>query len=212
MDQPRNSLHDDLVSDCLRRLHQEARADPQRRAANADKRSDDGELIRMGELYLSVSEDEGRLLYLLARGSRAGHAFEFGSSFGVSTVYLAAALRDNGGRLVTTEVHPDKCRILGETLRQAGLDAVVTVLEGDARETQAAVNPPLDFVFLDGWKGMYLPMLELLLPKLNPGALIAADNIDHDAAGDYAQRVREGTDFVSTTMGKMEVSCYTGVA
>lgn len=206
----RNSLQDERVSACLRRLHDDARKDRERRLALAGTRQDDSALVRMGELYLAVSEDEGRLLYLLARGSGAGHAVEFGASFGVSTLYLGAALRDNGGRLITTEVHPDKCRALRGTLQQAGLETVVSVLEGDARETLGGVNPPVDFAFLDGWKGMYLPVLELLLPRLESGALIAADNIDHDAAHDYALRVRDGVDFVSTTLGKMELSCYTG--
>jgi predicted O-methyltransferase YrrM len=206
----RNSLHDAQIGACLRRLHDDARKDRERRLARAGGGHDDSALVRMGELYLAVSEDEGRLLYLLARGSRAGHAVEFGASFGVSTVYLGAALRDNGGRLTTTEVHPDKCRSLRATLQQAGIDDVVSVLEGDARETLGGVNPPVDFVFLDGWKGMYLPVLELLLPRLGAGALIAADNIDHDAAQDYARRVRDGADFVSTTIGKMELSCHTG--
>jgi predicted O-methyltransferase YrrM len=65
-------------------------------------------------------------------------------------------------------------------------------------------------VFLDGWKGMYLPVLELLLPKLRAGALLAADNIDHEGAQDYADRVRSDAAFVSRTLGKMELSCYTG--
>jgi predicted O-methyltransferase YrrM len=205
-----NSLQDVPIRRALARLHEDAHRDRERRLAGAGVDSDSNALIRMGGLYLAVSPDEGRWLYLLARASRASQAFEFGASFGVSTLYLAAALRDNGGRLVTTEVHPDKCRALRTTLAEAGLQAVVTVLEGDALETVEAVNAPVHFVFLDGWKGMYLPMLEQLLPKLAPGALVAADNIDHDAAQDYARRVREGSDFVSRTITKMEVSCYTG--
>jgi predicted O-methyltransferase YrrM len=206
-----NSLQDVSVRRALARLHEDAHRDRERRlAAAAGVDADSNALIRMGDLYLAVSPDEGRWLYLLARASRASQALEFGASFGVSTIYLAAALRDNGGQLVTTEVHPDKCRALRATVADAGLQTVVKVLEGDARETVETVNAPVHFVFLDGWKGMYLPMLERLLAKIAPGALIAADNIDHDAAQDYARRVREGDDFVSRTINKMEVSCYTG--
>ena len=162
-------------------------------------------------MYLAVSRDEGRLLYLLARGAHARYAVEFGASFGISTTYLAAAVRDNGGRLVTTEAHPDKCAAVRRTLTDAGLADVVTLLEGDARETLGRVEPGIDFVFLDGWKGMYLPVLALLTPKLVDGALIVADNIDHQGAQPYAEHLEAHTDtYVSHTLGKMEVTCWTG--
>ena len=206
-----NALNDSKVARCLGRLHAAARQDSGRRASRAPGGDTDA-LIRMGDLYLAVSPQEGRLLYLLARGSRAQAIVEFGASFGVSTVYLAAAARDNGGKLVTTEVHPEKCAATRRTLRDAGLDGVAAVLEGDARETLKNVEPGVDFAFLDGWKSLYLPMLDLLLPKLRPGALIAAGNIDHEAAGPYADRVRSAPVFVSHTLGKMELTCYTGDA
>lgn len=204
-----NSLNDRRVAHCLLRLHEEARGDSARRTARSGGESS---LIRMGELYLAVSPEEGRLLYLLARASGATSLVEFGASFGVSTLYLAAAARDNGGRLITTEVHPEKCAATRQTLAEAGLDDVATLLEGDARETLREAGDGIGFVFLDGWKGLYLPVLEMLLPKLGSGALIAADNIDHEAARDYASRVRSDPDLVSHTTGKMELSCYTGDA
>ncbi len=203
-----NSLHDPAIARVLETLHAEARRDPERRASR--RRDDDDSLTRMGDMYLAVSPAEGRLLYLLARGARAVRSVEFGASFGISTTYLAAAAKDNGGTLVTTEAHPDKCAAVRRVLGDAGLDAVATLLEGDARETLKDVSGPIDFVFLDGWKGMYLPVLELLLPKLAVGALIAADNIDHEGARPYAERVRTGAEFVSHTFGKQELSCFTG--
>lgn len=205
-----NSLNDDKVARCLAGLHESARGDAARRANRGPADRADDSLIRMGDMYLAVSVDEGKLLYLLARGSGAASIVEFGASFGISTTYLAAAARDNGGRLVTTEIHPDKCAAVRRTLAEAGLDSVATLLEGDARETLVSVAAPVDFVFLDGWKGLYLPVLDLLLPKLRAGALLAADNIDHEGAKDYADKVRSETFFVSRTLGKMELSCYTG--
>jgi predicted O-methyltransferase YrrM len=202
-----NSLNDAQVARSLAGLHEAARGDARRRAA---RRSSEDALIRLGELFLAVSPEEGRLLYLLARGSGATSLVEFGASFGVSTLYLAAAARDNGGRLITTEVHPQKCEATRKVLAEAGLDNAATLLEGDARETLRDARPGIGFVFLDGWKGMYLPMLEILLPKLRPGALVAADNIDHAAARDYAARVGSDEAFVSHRLGKMELSCYAG--
>jgi predicted O-methyltransferase YrrM len=200
-----NSLNDPAVCACLNRLHEAA-------ALNVDwttvpDRNTDL-LTRMGECYLAVSPEEGRLLYLLARGSGARHIVEFGASFGVSTIYLAAAARDNNGQLVTTEAHPGKCAAVRATLAEAGLADVTTLLEGDARETLADIEHGIDFVFLDGWKGMYLPVFELLEPKLVDGALIAADNIEHKGARPFADFVRSSNALVSHTLGKLELSCY----
>ncbi len=204
-----NRLNDPAVAACLARLHDAAAGDRARRAALSVRERDDDSLTRMGNLFLAVSRAEGRLLYLLARGSGAKHIVEFGASFGVSTTYLAAAARDNGGRLVTTEAHPDKCAATRAMLAETGLGNIVTLLEGDARETLADAEAGIDFVFLDGWKGMYLPMLELLKRKLAGGALVVADNIDHEGARPYADHVRTTDAFVSHSLGKMEVSCFT---
>lgn len=204
-----NSLNMPAIARCIERLHDEAAEDSARRAARTQAEHDDESLTRMGNLYLAVSRQEGRLLYLLARGSGARSIVEFGASFGVSTLYLGAAARDNGGALVTTEVHPDKCVAIRATLADAGLDDIVEVLEGDARQTLEDIDSDVDFVFLDGWKGLYLPVLELLLPRLAPGSLVAADNVNLESAQPYAEHMRARPDFVSHTIGKMELSCYT---
>jgi predicted O-methyltransferase YrrM len=201
-----NSLNDPRVAARLEHLHAAASKGVDWRTVS-DRDSDS--LTRMGECYLAVSAAEGRLLYLLARGSGAKHIVEFGASFGVSTIYLAAAARDNGGRLVTTEAHPGKCAAVRASLAEAGLDGVTTLLEGDARQTLVDAEPGIGFLFLDGWKGMYLPVFELMRPKLADGALIAADNIDHEGARPYAEFVRSSDALVSHALGKMELSCYT---
>ena len=203
-----NSLLDPHIENLLRELHADSLRDSERRADKPEGYGDD--LVRMGDLYLSVSPEEGRLLYLLARGGRATSLVEFGASFGISTLYLGAAARDNGGRLTTTEVHPDKCKALRRTLETAGLQDRISVLEGDALETLAQGEGQVDFVFLDGWKSLYLPVLELLLPRLRPGALLVADNINYAGAENYAELVRGDTRFVSHTLGKQEISCHTG--
>jgi predicted O-methyltransferase YrrM len=198
-----NSLMDPAVAASLAQLHDEAARD-----ATRPRDGDAQSLTRRGNIYMAVSPEEGRLLYLLARGSGAQRIVEFGASFGVSTTYLAAAARDNGGRLITTEAHPGKCAATRATLAEAGLADIATVLEGDARETLADTEPGIDFLFLDGWKSMYLPMLELLEPKLADGALIVADNIDHEGARPYADHVRMNDAFVSHSLRKMEISCF----
>lgn len=168
---------------------------------------------KMAGAYLPVSREAGRLLYTLARASRAQHIVEFGASFGISTIYLGAAVRDNGGSLVTTEIEPSKCRVAETNLRDAGLDDVVLVLEGDARETLMASDTKIDMLFLDGWKDLYLPLLDLLRPRMSPGALVVADNVNFRDAQPYVTRVRSPHHgFVSTTLpgGTMELSYLPG--
>ena len=160
----------------------------------------------MGEFFLAVSTEEGRLLYLLARAASARYIVEFGASYGVSTMFLGAAAADNGGRLVTTEVHPDKCRAIRQTLRQAALDSFVTLLEGDARETLPAQAPGMEMLFLDGWKSQYLPLLTKVEHLLAPAALIVADNANHEAAADYADHMTTNRRWFSHFVGKMLVS------
>ena len=176
-----------------------------------DHTTTSNDLVRMGDLYLSISEAEGMLLYLLARACRAHRIVEFGASYGISTLYLAAAARDNAGSLITTEVHPKKCAAIHATLRKAGLTEVVELLEGDARVTLAGIDGLVDFVFLDGWKSLYLPVLHILKPKLRQGTLIFADNINHAAAQDYCAAVRApDSGFISITLDQQELSCYEG--
>lgn len=178
-----------------------------REARNSDKHSHPPDsLIRMGEFFLAVSTEEGRLLYLLARAARARYVVEFGASYGVSTLFLGAAAADNGGRLVTTEVHPDKCRAIRKTLRKAELDPVVTLLEGDARETLPAQQTGIEMLFLDGWKSQYLPLLNGVEPLLAPMALVVADNAFHEAAADYTDYMTTNRRWFSHRVGKMLVS------
>lgn len=166
-----------------------------------------GELVRLGAFYLAVSREEGSFLYVLARATNARTIVEFGASFGVSSIYLAAAAKDNGGSLITTEVHPEKCAALRETFERAGLSDVVTLLEGDARETLKDVSGPIDLLFLDGWKSAYLPVFDLMRPKLRSGGLVLADNCTHEAAADYLATVTsEASGCMTVIRGDLAIS------
>lgn len=163
------------------------------------------------DMYIPVSRQDGQALYGLTRGIGARTAVEFGASFGISTLYLAAAVQANGGgRVITTEIEPSKCLAVEANVRQAGLDDVVTLLKGDALETLRTVEGPIDLVFLDGWKDLYLPVLELLTPQLRAGAVIVADNVDLPDTKPYLDFVRGRPEFVSAPMpgGKVEYSWY----
>ena len=163
----------------------------ERRARMADRNADYRQFFhQVKDAHLAVAPETARLLYLLARGVRARSIVEFGTSFGVSTIHLAAALRDNGGgRLIGSELEPSKVAHARGNLAEAGLADLVEIREGDALDTLARDLPePIDLVLLDGHKPLYLAVLELLAPRLRPGACLVADNAD--ASPDYVARVR----------------------
>lgn len=141
--------------------------------------------------YLNVSAELGQFLYICTRACRARYIVEFGTSFGVSTIHLAAALRDGGGgRLVSTELELAKAQRAQRNLDEAGVGDVVDIRVGDALETlQDGIEDGVDLVLLDGAWSLYLPVLRILEPRLSPGALIIAENAV-DEAGDYLTYVR----------------------
>ncbi|MEV0381312.1 class I SAM-dependent methyltransferase [Nonomuraea sp. NPDC050643] len=142
------------------------------------------------EVYMPISADGGKLLYGLVRTTRPATVVEFGTSFGISTLYLAAAVRDNGrGHVYTTELSKDKIAAARHTFAETGLDDVITVLEGDARDTLAGLGA--DFVLLDGWKELCLPVLRLLEPRLAPGTTVVADDVNLAGLRPYLDYVRD---------------------
>ncbi|MEW7855242.1 class I SAM-dependent methyltransferase [Pseudomonas chlororaphis] len=145
---------------------------------------------RLKDLWLPVSRETGGLLYMLARSTRARHIVEFGTSFGISTLHLAAAIRDNGGgRLIGSEFEASKVERARQHLLEGGLADLVEIREGDALKTLAVDLPEsIDLLLLDGAKALYADILALVESRLRPGALIVADNTDY--CPDYLARVR----------------------
>ncbi len=196
-----NSLQTEPVRDLLDRLFRAAGEDDLRRPRIAERypgglgQATAADLAdAYQELYIPVSPEGGRLLYALIRAARPATVVEFGTSFGISTIHLAAAVRDNGtGRVVSTELSPAKAARAAANLAAAGLSGWVTILPGDARQTLATLDAPVAFVLLDGWKDLYLPVLRLLEPRLTPGALILADDTVSlaDEMADYLAYVRD---------------------
>jgi predicted O-methyltransferase YrrM len=190
------ALHESPMAPEIARLLSEARAsevawDAQRAGFTGDPTGDYRDFYaRTKDLYLAVAPETARLLYVLARATKAQAAVEFGASFGVSTLHLAAALKDNGGRLVTTEFEPGKAAQLRKNLAAAGVADLVEVREGDALETLSRDLPArIDLVLLDGAKPLYSKVLALLEPCFAVATLVVADN--SDMCPDYVARVRE---------------------
>jgi predicted O-methyltransferase YrrM len=145
---------------------------------------------RLKDFPLAVSRATGALLYMLARSSGAQAIVEFGTSFGISTLHLAAALKDNGGgRLITSEFEPSKVARARKNLTDGGLIDLVEIRVGDALKTLSVDLPEtIDLLLLDGAKPLYPEVLSLVESRLRPGALIVAD--DADSCPEYLERVR----------------------
>ena len=216
-----NSLASPQVTDLLSRLFAAADEDDDRvpalpsglsswSQASASQRAD-----ALQDCYIPISADAGKLLYNLVRSARPGTVVEFGTSFGISTIYLAAAVTDNGvGRVLGTELSALKVDAARANLAAAGVGAAATVLAGEALQTLADVPGPIGLVLLDGWKDLCLPVLRLLERRLAPGAIVAADDVSHPGLGEYLGYVRDPANgYVSVTFpvaDGVEISCWTG--
>lgn len=193
-----NSLTDGLVATTLERLHRDAEASDREHLeammaaveapgasvdqviANilAEERTDYRSVYRdYADNFLAISPAYGRFLYMMARARSAMRIVEFGTSMGISTIYLAAALRDNGGvQLIGSELETGKVARARGNLSAAGLAELVEIREGDALETLNEVGGAVDLLLLDGAFSLYLPVLKLVEPRLTPGAVVLGEN------------------------------------
>jgi predicted O-methyltransferase YrrM len=118
------------------------------------------------------------MLRLLAETTGAKQVLEIGTSTGLSGLWFLLALRSTGGRLTTLELDPRRAALARAHFKQAGVDSLVTVIEGDAHRNIAQVKGPLDIVFIDAEKPGYVDYLNQTLPLVRPGGLILAHNVD----------------------------------
>jgi predicted O-methyltransferase YrrM len=169
---------------------------------------------RRNEFLLPVGPDTAQLLHTLIKSAKARSILELGTSYGYSTLWLADAARHTDGRVVSLELAADKAQHARATLARAGLADRVDIQVGNALETLSRLTGPFDFVLIDLWKDMYVACLDLVYPKLVPGAFVVADNMIYpeqvraDAAR-YQRRIRQlEFDTVSLPIGSgIEVSC-----
>ncbi len=146
---------------------------------------------------VALDPDKCDFIYLQCRALQSRRVAEVGTSFGVSTIYLAAAVRDNArvngteGVVIATENEPSKAAAAKQNFIEAGLAQVVEMREGDALDTLKDVGGLLDFVLMDTWIPIVLPVLRLLVAHLRPGAMVVCDNV-----GLFAHEYSEYTDFV----------------
>ena len=151
---------------------------------------------------LNITPDTGRLLWILIRATGASRILEVGTSNAFSTIWLADAAREIGGRVTTLEMNADKVTMARENLARAGLSDLVTIIQGPAGGTLHGLPGPFDFVFLDADRASYLTYLELVIPKLAIRGLLVADNVVSHAGElqDYLARVKSHPALYSVTV------------
>ena len=160
---------------------------------------DEGMHRFMGDKLIALDRDKAELCYQLCRALRAKRVVEAGTSFGVSTLYLAAAVRDNvqrdggAGRVIGTEHEPEKAQAARAHFAEAGLSSLIELREGDLRHTLKNIDGPVDFMLIDIWTPMARPALELVAPALRAGAVVVCDNTTQfrDAYQEYFEFVND---------------------
>jgi len=187
-------LNDPKLEALLDRLHAQSDAEVDEIDAYFARRERDGSLDYenfcdddmhrfLSDKMVALDRDKAKFCYQLCRSLRATRVVEAGTSFGISTLYLAAAVRDNqveNGIVIGTEHEPDKVKIAYENFRKAGLSEYIDLREGDLRQTLQDVGGPVDFMLVDIWD-VALPALECVSSSLRPGAIVVCDNTTADA-------------------------------
>ena len=131
----------------------------------------------LSDKLVALDSDKAEFCYQLCRANNARRIVEIGTSYGVSTLYLAAAVRDNvhdtggNGVVIGTEYEPNKAAAARAHFEQAGLSRFVDLREGDLRQTLKEIEGPVDFMLFDIWITMARPALELVTPHLRSGAM-----------------------------------------
>jgi len=145
------------------------------------------EAVKAGELYANVPAVDGRLLRLLTEAANAKEVVEIGTSTGISGMWFCMALEKTGGRLTTFELDPRRASIARAHFQKAGVDRLVTLVEGDAHQNVGKLKGPIDIAFIDAEKEGYIDYLNKVLPLVRPGGLILAHNLD--MAPEYVKTV-----------------------
>ena len=146
--------------------------------------------------FANVSSNDGRLLRQLTEAVGAKRVVEIGTSTGLSGLWFSLALRSTGGKLITHEIDPGRAREARANFEEAGVDDLITIIEGDAHEKVKQHKNPIDILFLDADKEGYIDYLNKLLPLIRPGGLIIAHNMNpRQADPDYVKAITTNPDF-----------------
>ncbi len=152
------------------------------------------DMVKSGKTYLSVPIQDGRVLRIITEATGAKQVVEIGTSTGYSGLWFCLALRTTGGKLTTFEIDPGRASLARDHFRRAGVDDLVTVIEGDAHVEIKKLKGPIDIVFIDAEKEGYLDYLNKLLPLVRPGGMIFAHNVGMTGVSNYNEAVTTSPD------------------
>ncbi len=199
-------LNEPKLEALLDRLHAQSDAQVDETNAYFSRRAKEGSLDRenffdddmhrfFSDKMVGLDREKAEYCYQLCRALRASRIVEAGTSFGISTLYLAAAVRDNqveNGLVIGTEYEPKKAEVARANFKEAGLADFIELREGDLRQTLQDIEGPVDFMLIDIWE-VALPALERVSPSLRPGAIVVCDNTTThaDAYRDYFEFVND---------------------
>lgn len=210
MMQSHNTPIDPSVQAVISSLYRDAKGDKMRMVKSVAKATfKQITPTDMKSIYMPISQDQGEFIYhtILERDCKT--IIEFGTSFGISTLFLGAAARKTNGRVITTEIVTSKADRARKNFEKAGLSDVIDLRVGDALETLKDNTEQIDFLLLDGWKDLYLPLFRQLEPFLQEGAIIYADNINMADAQPYVEYINDYSHkYISQTthQGKAELT------
>lgn len=163
--------------------------------------------INSNQQFRNVPENDGRLLRIMVQSMGAKHAVELGTSTGISGIWLGLGLRENDGKLTTYEIDAERAQTARENFERAGLDDVITIVEGDAHQEVTKLDGQIDLIFLDADKDGYIDYLNKLLPLLRPGGVVLAHNINPRMADPaFMKRITEDPNLETVVRGGMSIS------
>ncbi len=167
----------------------------------------------MEDAYIAISKDQGEYIYDLLIREKAKNIVEFRTSFGISSIYLGAAAKENNGHVITTELLASKASIALQNFKDADVSSEIDLIVGDAIETLQNAPKNIDFLLLDGWNNLYLPLIKILEPKLKKGAYIYTDNINFSGSKSFIEYIKSHpkkykTERLSESKGGVELTQF----
>ena len=147
------------------------------------------------DAYLAISEEQGKDLVKMIKENNIKHIVEFGTSFGISTLFLAQGVIETGGSIITTELIESKAQKAIENFKRAGVSDLIELRIGDAMNTLKNHSEPIDLLLLDGWKDLYLPLFQMLEPNFHSNTIVYVDNADMADCRSFLKTVAQNSKY-----------------
>jgi len=184
-------MHNRQIETTIAKLYKDSKNDSLRMIKGAVK-----SIIRpiqpadFKDAYLAISNEQGKDLVHLILKNNIQHIVEFGTSFGISTLFLAQGVLQTGGSIITTELIDSKAKKAIKNFKTAGVSDLIELRVGNALDTLANHDKPIDLLLLDGWKDLYLPLFRLLEPNFHDHTIVYVDNADMADSRTFLKQVK----------------------